>query len=217
METSPTPNDRIRIALTGGPGGGKTTAADLFRREIGDRVVIVPEAATLLFSGGFPRSDEPGAVAAAQRAIYAVQRNLEDAQSARFPGRVLLCDRGTLDGAAYWPGEADAFFAELGTTIEAELDRYDAVIFFETAAVGNMSIEGGNPVRVETLAAAIELDRRLREIWERHPRFTLVPHNPSFFRKITAGLASIESIVAQLQQRNERNHHRNGHGGAASG
>src|SRR5687768_10782133 len=38
-----------RIVLTGGPGGGKTTAADLFRREIGDRVVIVPEAATILF------------------------------------------------------------------------------------------------------------------------------------------------------------------------
>jgi hypothetical protein len=32
----------LRVVLTGGPGGGKTTAADLFRREIGDRVVIVP-------------------------------------------------------------------------------------------------------------------------------------------------------------------------------
>ena len=32
---------RCRIVLTGGPGGGKTTAADLFRREIGERVVVV--------------------------------------------------------------------------------------------------------------------------------------------------------------------------------
>src|SRR6186713_3191320 len=51
MKQSP---KRCRIVLTGGPGGGKTTAADLFRREIGDRVVIVPEAATILFAGGFP-------------------------------------------------------------------------------------------------------------------------------------------------------------------
>ncbi|MDB4538236.1 AAA family ATPase [Akkermansiaceae bacterium] len=46
---------RRRIVITGGPGGGKTTAADFFRREIGEQVLIVPEAATILFSGGFPR------------------------------------------------------------------------------------------------------------------------------------------------------------------
>jgi len=31
-----------RVILTGGPGGGKTTAADLFEREIGDRVTLIP-------------------------------------------------------------------------------------------------------------------------------------------------------------------------------
>lgn len=199
-----TTNGRVRIVLTGGPGGGKTTAADLFRREIGERVVIVPEAASLLFAGGFPRSEEDSARRAVQRAIYHVQRNLEDVQSARFPGRVLLCDRGTLDGAAYWPGAEAEFYAEMGTTLEAELARYDAVIFFETAAVGGMSIEGGNPVRSESIDAAVALDSRLRDVWERHPRFTLVPHNASFFKKLTFGLASIESIVEQLHR---NNHH----------
>jgi len=126
-----------RIVLTGGPGGGKTTAADMFRREIGDRVVVVPEAATMLFAGGFPRTEESEARRAAQRAIYQVQRNLEDLQSVRFPGRVLLCDRGTVDGGAYWPGNDGGvdFFTAVGTSMELELARYDAVIFFETAAV----------------------------------------------------------------------------------
>ncbi len=32
----------------------------------------------------------------------------------------------------------------MGTTFDAELARYDAVIFFETAAVAGASIEGGN-------------------------------------------------------------------------
>jgi hypothetical protein len=36
--------DCCRIVLTGGPGGGKTTAADLFRREIGERVRCHPTA-----------------------------------------------------------------------------------------------------------------------------------------------------------------------------
>lgn len=191
-------NGCLRIALTGGPGGGKTTAADLFRREIGERVVIVPEAATMLFSGGFPRVGTPAGIIATQRAIYHVQRHLEDVQYAHYPGRILLCDRGTVDGAAYWPSDAEDFFGAVGSTLEAELARYDAVIFFETAAKGNLSIEGGNPVRTEDNARAVELDRSLLRLWSRHPRFTLVPHNPSFFRKVTFGLASLESIVAQL-------------------
>lgn len=200
MTHSEPTNGRLRVVLTGGPGGGKTTAADLFRRELGDSVVLVPEAATLLFSGGFPRVNDPLAVRSAQRAIFHVQRNLEDVQSALFPNRILLCDRGTIDGGAYWPDEPHDFFKSLGTTLEAELDRYDAVIFFETAAAGGMSIEGGNPTRIESNDAAVALDRRLRSLWQSHPRFVLVPHNPSFFKKITFGLASIESIVAQLRR-----------------
>ena len=190
--------DCCRIVLTGGPGGGKTTAADLFRREIGDRVIIVPEAATILFQGGFPRSQEPLAARVAQTAIFHVQRNLEDVQAVLYPGRTLLCDRGTVDGAAYWPDGDGHYFASVGTTLEAELRRYDAVIFFETAAVGGSSIEGGNPVRNESMARAVELDGKLRALWSSHPRFILVPHNSSFFKKISFGLAALESVVGQL-------------------
>lgn len=186
--------------LTGGPGGGKTTAADLFRREIGEQVVVVPEAATLLFGGGFPRRQEESARCAAQRAIYQVQRNIEDVQAASYPDRILLCDRGTIDGAAYWPGEPDEFFEAVGSTLEAELERYDAVIFFETAAVGGASIEGGNPVRTESLNEAVAVDRLLQKVWRAHRRFFLVPHNASFFKKLTFGLAALESIVAQLSR-----------------
>ena len=189
---------RCRIVLTGGPGGGKTTAADLFRREIGEQVVIVPEAATLVFSGGFPRCAGPPGAYAAQRAIFHVQRNLEDVQSSLYPDRILLCDRGTVDGAAYWPGAPGEFFEALDTTLVLELGRYDGVIFFESAAVGGMGIEGGNPVRNESLEEAVVLDGKLRKLWEQHPRFILVRHNPSFFKKISFGLAELDAMVADL-------------------
>lgn len=198
MKSPHSSSNRCRIVLTGGPGGGKTTAADLFRREIGDRVVIVPEAATILFQGGFPRSREAQASRFAQTAIFHVQRHLEDVQAALFPGRTLLCDRGTVDGAVYWPGQPHDYFNAVGTTLDTELARYDAVIFFETAALGGVSIEGGNPIRNESLQEAVKLDGKLRALWSRHPRFILVPHNPSFFKKISFGLAALEGIFAQL-------------------
>jgi predicted ATPase len=190
-----------RVVLTGGPGGGKTTAADLYRREIGDDVVVVPEAATILYTGGFPRLGENGVRRATQRAIYHVQLNLEDAQSAHYKSRVLLCDRGSIDGAVYWPTTPDDFFKEMQTTLEQELSRYDAVLFFETAAVGGISIEGGNPARVESLAEALELDRKLKALWSQHPNFVFVPHEKSFIKKVNSGLQKLSDFVSHHQQK----------------
>lgn len=197
----------LRVVVTGGPGGGKTTAADLFRREIGSKVVLVPEAATLMFSSGFPRSHDPESVKIIQRTIYQVQMQMEALYAVQNPGRILLCDRGTVDGAAYWPHDhPHEFFHAQGTTLKEELARYDAVLFFESAAVGGMMIKGGNPVRDETGEEAVVLDARLREIWSQHPRFVLVPHNTSFFKKISSGLAAMESIVGQLLHENGGTH-----------
>ena len=202
VEPQPQTPGPYRVVLTGGPGGGKSTAADLFRREIGDRVIIVPEAATLLFSGGFPRPNEATAARSAQCAIYHVQRNLEDVQAAQYPDRLLLCDRGTVDGGAYWPDGADDFFSTVGSSHRDELDRYDAVIFFESAALGGHGFDSENRFRTESQQEAIDLDSRLRELWSPHHHFTLIPHSASFFRKMTIGLAVLESLVAQLSRAN---------------
>jgi hypothetical protein len=190
---------RCRIAVTGGPGGGKTTAADLFRRELGEQVVIVPESATILFAGGFPRATRGEARRSAQSAIFHVQRNLEDVQAALYPDRILLCDRGTIDGAAYWPDGGNEFFGAMGTSLEAELERYDAVVFFETAAIAGLSIEGGNPIRQESLEQARSLDAKLRTLWSKHRRFLFVPHEQSFFRKLSVALTLLQAITEELR------------------
>jgi len=202
------PAPPLRIVLTGGPGGGKTTAADLFRREIGDQAIIVPESATILFAGGFPRVRESAAQRSTQRAIFEVQHSLEDVQAALFPDRVQLCDRGTVDGGAYWPDGSDGFFGAMGSTHADELARYDVVLFFETAAVGGIGFEGGNRYRTESNDEAIELDRHLRALWSVHPRFHLVPHQGSFLRKITVGLSILESVVAQHRDAGDRDRRR---------
>ena len=64
-----------------------------------------------------------------------------------------------------------------------------------------MSIEGGNPIRNESLEQAIALDHRLRALWQQHPHFVLVPHNTSFIRKITGALAALDTLVSELRER----------------
>ena len=66
-----------RIVLTGGPGGGKTTAIDLLRREFSKQIVVVPESATMLFGGGIERGNAPHLVKAHQQAIFSLQKHLE--------------------------------------------------------------------------------------------------------------------------------------------
>lgn len=189
-----------RIVLTGGPGGGKTTAADLLRREFGTQAALVPETATLLYAGGFPRFAERECVHATQLAIHAVQRQLEATTATHFRGRVLLCDRGTVDAAAYWPEGADDFFARVGTTLEAELERYDGVLFFQSAACASKAInssmfEGGNPHRREDEAQARALNDALHALWRGHASFVEIPSTDSFLEKIHAGVAAAKTLI----------------------
>ena len=191
-------NTKKRIVLTGGPGGGKTTALDLFRREFQGKLASVPEAATMIFSGGIQRSPDEGVTSAHQIAIYNLQRNLEDVQRKMHPHCLILCDRGCLDGLAYWPGSDEDFFKTMNTTLEYELSRYDAVIFFETAAKSGQEIKSNNPIRNESEKKAIALDRRLQEIWSQHPNFNLVGSSESFIKKVMFGIMTIENVINQI-------------------
>ena len=92
---------------------------------------VLPETASILFGSGFLRSDSPAAKRAAQRAIYYVQHELEEAADADGTPAVVLCDRGTVDGIAYWLGP-QGLWSAVGTTQQAELARYDAVIHLRT-------------------------------------------------------------------------------------
>ena len=184
-----------KIALTGGPGGGKSTAAELFKLEYKDFISLVPEVATLLFRGGYPRVDSPHVVESIQKSIFHVQNNIEDTYATLFPHHTLLCDRGTVDGGAYWPMGPEDFYKTMGTTLKKELERYDAVIFFETAAAGGLAIDLGNPVRNEDQRKAIEIDLRLNALWSQHPNFVYIKNEPSFLQKILGGIRAMDELV----------------------
>jgi predicted ATPase len=188
------------IVVTGGPGGGKTTALDLFQRELRAAVKIVPEAATLLFGHGLDREVGDGDGKLLQRSIYRMQIGLEEIFRNFYADRLLICDRGTLDGLAYWPDDEQSYLDSISTTFEAEIARYGAVIFFQTAAIHGEDVKSNNPYRTEDSRTAVALDEKLQRVWSRHPNFHFIPARLSFMTKINHGLSVIAVVLKEMQE-----------------
>ncbi len=178
------------VAVTGGPGAGKTAILELARRRFCRHVRVLPEVATMLFAGGFPRLEGNEAVEGAQRAISTVQRELERVVGSDGKTAVALCDRGTLDGLAYWPGSEAEYFAALRTTREAELSRYAAVIHLRTPPPKHYN--HSNPVRTENAAHAMAIDERIAVAWHGHPHVHFVESRADFLEKARLALAVVD-------------------------
>ena len=186
-----------RVAISGGPGGGKSTVAAAVARDFGAHVVVVPEVATHLLGGFFPGIRDAEERRAVQRAIYHVQVSLEAVHRARASeDTVLVFDRGVVDGAAYWPDGSDAFFAHMGSDAGSARERYDAVLFLESAAQGGLGIGDGNVARTEQQGEAARLDSQLYELWSPHPGFRFVAHEPTFEVKVRHALAELRALIA---------------------
>jgi hypothetical protein len=188
-----------RIVLTGGPGAGKSVITQRLAAARSGPFVRVPEAATQVYEmlqTRWDRLDLPRR-RDAQRQIYRLQRAQEDRLAAEYPDKVLLLDRGTIDGAAYWPDGPFEYWRDLGTTHAMELARYDAVIWLETAAaLGLYDGDASNSRRFEDPAGAIESGKCLLELWGGHPHLKHVGAFVSFDDKLAAVEEAVMAIVA---------------------
>ncbi len=182
------------VVLTGGPGAGKTAVLEFMRLAFCRHVEILPEAAGILFGGGFPRNSSPIHLMAAQRAIYHVQRELEES-TADDNAAIVVCDRGTLDGSAYWPGPGTLWDA-VGTTQQVELNRYAMAIHLRTPSEAS-GYNLRNPLRTESVAQAMEIDRRIKELWSVHPGYVEVPATDDFLVKTRQALELLRQQVPE--------------------
>ena len=179
------------VVLTGGPGAGKTAVLEVVRRELCPHVAVLPEAAGILWAGGFPRRSSSSARRCAQRVIARLQLELQQMAIEEGNASVILCDRGTLDGLAYWPDEPEAYFDALGTSRDAELARYATVIQLRppTEAEGYRK-EGP---RIETAEEAAAIDDRIMRAWTGHPRHFVVESDRHFVRKLQSAIDLIRN------------------------
>jgi len=167
------------IALTGGPGGGKTALIEELSRDPvwRGRFAVLPEAIFLMRSMGISPREK-----LFQRVMVHLQMALEDGLAralGSYEPHVILCHRSSLDPLAYWLDRGwpeDEFFAFTETTCEEHYRRYAAVIHLVTAADGAVDHYKRYPDahRSETPEQAIRIDRLLQQVWSDHPQYFLV-------------------------------------------
>lgn len=176
-----------RVVLTGGPGAGKTAVLEVVRQHLCQHVAVLPEAASIVFGGGFPRQGDDTGRRASQRAIFHVQVELERLAFETGRAALILCDRGVVDGSIYWPGEPEEYWREVGVTRAEALARYRTVIHLRTPAA-ERGYNHANPVRTESALEAIALDERLLAAWGAHPHRVVIDSAESFLDKLSVTL-----------------------------
>src|SRR5215469_9071765 len=197
-----------KVVLTGGPCAGKTSCQRAIREQFGEYVITAPEAATLVLGSGFPppgheRIHCPGDewVQSFQGAILSIQQAVEAsferlAQNCRV--RLLVCDRGVLDGAAYWPGGREAFLRHFGHTLEDCFARYQSVLHLQSLAESHPHLYGpaGNIIRYEDGTDALRVERAVRAAWEGHPGLIVVSGEMELQDKIARVIEHIRALLA---------------------
>ena len=111
-----------------------------------------------------------------------------------------LCDRGTLDGLAYWPGLPESYWSDLGTTLDDELRRYAAVIHLRVPS-GEQGYNHQNPLRIESALEAAEIDTRIAAAWSAHPKRFFIESTGDFLDKIARAVSLIRAEVPECCRR----------------
>jgi predicted ATPase len=181
------------VVVTGGPGAGKTALLELARRISCEHVAVLPESASIVFGGGFPRLRDDPARSCSQRAIFHVQSELEALARGRKNTALVLCDRGTVDGLAYWPAGPGDYWAQLGTSHEKELARYDGVLHLEVPPAQHGYAT--TAMRIESPDEAASIDDRIAEAWAAHPQVERVASNANFVTKMDEATQALRRLA----------------------
>lgn len=197
-----------KIAITGGPCAGKTSAMQKIVTEFtekGYKVFVIGETATELINGGIrPFGDGKITPFEFQRCIFNMQlakeKMYESIANSLEQNTIILCDRGVFDNKAYITDEQfDTYVKENGLNEMDLYNSYDMVIHLVTAAKG--SIENytteNNTARMETAEEAIELDNKTLNAWLGHKRLEIIGNETTFDEKLNRTIKAIYELLGK--------------------
>lgn len=190
------------VAVSGGPGSGKTGFMDAIKLDYADLLMSTPEAATFAIhqvQAPPPIGDVAG-MRRYQRDIYELQlliEGLAHRQALRQRKRALLLDRGTVDGAAYMTNGLADLPGIFGNPLEDEYARYHGIIFMATPPREVYeTIKGNNAARYETYEQAVVTGQKLFEVWKGHPRFRYIDNGSGWDDKLARARAALDELLA---------------------
>ena len=187
------------IVITGGPGAGKTALLEMAKKVLCEHVAILPESASIVFGGGFWRLQSTSAKLAAQSAIFHVQVEMEKLVIGEDKWAVGLCDRGTLDGLAYWPNSEGSFWEMSRSQAKQEYEKYIAVIHLRSPT-DQFGYNQKNPLRVETAIQASEIDEKIAHAWAGHSNYEIIGSTENFLTKAQAAMKLISKYIPDCCQ-----------------
>lgn len=191
-----------KIAITGGPCAGKTTAMQKIVEEFTERgykVFVVSETATELILGGAkPFGDSAIDMVEFQRYVLEMQLNkeklFEKIANNTNQNTIILCDRGVMDNRAYINNKIFKDLLKEFSLNEMEImSSYDLVLHLVTAADGAEEYYTtiNNTARTETPKQARELDKKTLNSWVGHENLNIISNSGSFDDKIHNVIKSI--------------------------
>ena len=175
----------VKIVITGGPASGKTEFFERLktRPELNGFVFLEEQARHFLTTRPHLRRDKEEL----HRQIYLAQREQED----KLSDRDIITDRGTADAMAYHP----EVLTLVGTTLEAEYQRYDAVIQLGSAAALGEKYFTGDDIRQETVEQALDIENALKKVWSDHPGYYFVIAIADMDRKFDSFMKIIRQVI----------------------
>lgn len=201
----------IKIALTGGPCAGKTTLTARIAKELPEKgwhVFIASECASNLIVSGV----KPGSHISMEgfqdfvMDYQIFQEELLDNLEKFYKTDkiVIIYDRGLCDQMAYVNKEYfTKMLKERGLTLTKARDRYDAVLFLQSAANGaeefytTINVFNGEEVQIryETLEEAKALNDRTLRGWVGHPHLRVIGNDCNFEEKMDRAMQEIWNIL----------------------
>ena len=195
----------VKIVLTGGCCGGKTTSMHHLKKHFeskGYNVACLGEASTTLYyEDHISAKDVP--LYDYERMVIKKQISEEDKichgleQNSQGKISLLFCDRAVLDFKGFMDDpNCDKLLKELGLPEEELYKRYSAVFHMLSTTKFREDLYSNDEVRIIDIDAARAVDDKLIKVWSKHPYWRLIENCITFDEKLGRLILEVEYFLS---------------------